>query len=160
MEAWMLILEIPGDETLHLEHLLLDYNGTLAVDGSPLPGVAERIEELGTRVAIRVVTADTFGRAAAQLSGLPVEVVVLPAADQPAAKGALVEDLGAARVAAIGNGRNDHLMLAAAALGVAVIQEEGASSRTLRAADVVVPSITAALDLLRNPMRLAATLRL
>lgn len=57
------------------------------------------------------------------------------------------------------NGRNDHRMLEAAALGVAVLQGEGASVEALMAADVVVPDILAALNLLLLPQRLIATLR-
>ena len=36
----MLTISIPGGATLDIEHLVLDYNGTLAVDGVLLPGVA------------------------------------------------------------------------------------------------------------------------
>ena len=42
-----------------------------------------------------------------------------------------MERLGAANVVCIGNGRNDCLMLAAAALGIVVAQEEGACIETL-----------------------------
>jgi len=155
----MLTLEIPGHEPLLLDHLVLDYNGTLAADGKLLAGVAPRLETLGVRLAIHVVTADTFGQAAKQLAGLAVDLVVLPTGDQAAAKRKVIQDLGPGRVAAIGNGRNDHQMLADAALGIAVIQEEGACTQALLAADVIIPTITAALDLLLHPLRLAATLR-
>jgi soluble P-type ATPase len=50
-------------------------------------------------------------------------------------------------------------MLAASALGVAVLLEEGASSLSLSAADVVCRDILSALDLLTHPLRLTATLR-
>ena len=40
----MLHLKIPGSDTMTLEHLLLDYNGTLAVDGTLIEGVMERLE--------------------------------------------------------------------------------------------------------------------
>ena len=49
-------------------------------------------------------------------------------------------------------------MLEAAALGVAVLQEEDAAVEALMAADVVVPHILAALNLLLWPQRLIATL--
>ena len=71
----------------------------------------------------------------------------------------LVEKIGPDAVVAMGNGRNDQLMLKAAGVGVAVILGEGASSETLMAADVVCTSILSALDLLLNPLRLIATLR-
>ena len=50
-------------------------------------------------------------------------------------------------------------MLLAAALGIVVVQREGASVQALMAADVVVPDIRTALDLLAYPQRLVATLR-
>jgi soluble P-type ATPase len=61
-------------------------------------------------------------------------------------------------VAAIGNSRNDRLILKRAAFGIAVVQEERAAAETLLAADAVSPDILAAFDL-RNPLRLTATLR-
>jgi soluble P-type ATPase len=50
-------------------------------------------------------------------------------------------------------------MLKEAVLGIAVILTEGAAVETVVAADVVCTSINAALELLKNPLRLAATLR-
>jgi soluble P-type ATPase len=60
---------------------------------------------------------------------------------------------------ALGNGRNDRLMLKEAALGIALLQAEGAAVEALLAADVVAPDILVALDLLLAPDGLIATLR-
>lgn len=60
---------------------------------------------------------------------------------------------------AVGNGANDARMLERAALGIAVLGPEGLALSCLQAADVVVPDILAALDLLLFPRRLVATLR-
>ena len=155
----MLRISIPGYKELQLEHLVLDYNGTLACDGEILEGVEQALQVLAEDLQIHVVTADTFGKARSRLEKSPLKIVVLPAEKQDVKKREYVEQLGAERVAAIGNGRNDRLMLETAALGIAVIQEEGAASETLLAADVVCPNIRAALDLLTNPLRLTATLR-
>jgi soluble P-type ATPase len=155
----MLTYDIPGMGKLRLEHLVLDYNGTLAVDGILLPGVAEALKALEADLTIQVLTADTFGKAAEGLAGLPCKLAVLPPGAQDLAKQDFVKDLGADTCACVGNGRNDRLMLAAAGLGIAVILGEGAAGVTLAAADVVTTSITAALELLRHPLRLAATLR-
>jgi soluble P-type ATPase len=155
----MLSIEVPGAGTLLLEHLVLDYNGTLAVDGELVPGAAARLNTLSARLRIHVVTADTFGRAGTELAGQPCTLCVLPPQDQDARKLAYVRGLGAERVVCIGNGRNDRSMVEAAALGIAVIQEEGAAVETVLAADVVVRHIADALDLLVHPLRLAATLR-
>lgn len=155
----MTIYEIPGQGNLTLNHLVLDYNGTLAVDGSLLPGVAERLRALATDLSIHVLTADTFGKAAKGLAGLPCDLAVLPPGEQDLAKRDFVLELGADQCACMGNGRNDRLMLEAAGLGVAVILGEGAAGVTVAAADIVCTSITAALELLRHPLRMAATLR-
>lgn len=57
----MLTIEIPGREPLDLHHVVLDYNGTIAVDVSLLAGVAERPAKLRDSVSVTVLTADTYG---------------------------------------------------------------------------------------------------
>ena len=42
----MIVIEIPGREPLKINHVVLDYNGTAAVDGMLLKGVKERIARL------------------------------------------------------------------------------------------------------------------
>jgi P-type E1-E2 ATPase len=152
-------LDIPGWESLRLEHLVLDVNGTVALDGEVLPGVAERLAVLSASLTIHLVTADTHGRAAEVAEQLEVRLTRIEARDEAGQKRALVERLGAERVVAVGNGANDAGMLAAAALGLAVLGPEGLATVTLRAADVVVGRIEDALDLLLRPQRLVATLR-
>jgi len=85
--------------------------------------------------------------------------VILPAEDQAQGKLAYVDNLGRDQVAAIGNGRNDRLMLEAAVLGIALIPGEGAAFEALSAADVIMSDIQSALDVLLFPKRLIATLR-
>lgn len=155
----MLTLDVPGWRQLKLEHLLLDYNGTLALDGRLLPGVPERLKQLASALSIHVLTADTFGSVRAELAALDVDVVIVPPSNQAEAKASQLSRFGAGVSAAIGNGRNDALMLRNAALGIAILQTEGACARTLAEADVVCASIDDALDLLLNPLRLAATMR-
>jgi soluble P-type ATPase len=74
----MLEIAIPGADTLRLDHLVADFNGTLAVDGELLPGVAEGLCQLAERLALHVVTADTFGKAREALAGIPCELAILP----------------------------------------------------------------------------------
>lgn len=155
----MIEVEIPGWKSLRLEHLVLDFNGTLAREGVLLQGVREGLTALSSKVVVHVVTADTFGRAGAELEGVPCTLTVLPPGDQARAKLQYTENLGAGGVAAVGNGRNDRLMLERAALGIALIEAEGASSEAVRAADAVCRDVRDALDLLQNPLRLVATLR-
>ncbi len=155
----MLTVTIPGSAVLHLQHLVLDFNGTLACDGQLLEDVPERLQRLAEQLRIHVITGDTFGTARVALDGLPCQLVILESAGQSEAKRDCVQRLGADAVACIGNGRNDRLMTQAAALSIAVMQAEGASPQTLIVADVVVRHVHEALDLLLHPLRLVATLR-
>jgi soluble P-type ATPase len=152
-------IAIPGGPSLNLEHLVLDYNGTLAVDGHLAEGVVERIAALAERMTIHVLTADTFGRARTELGGIKCELAVLNAGDEHRQKADYLERLGADISAAIGNGRNDREMLARAALAIAVLGAEGLAAEALMVADIVAPNAVAALDLLLHPQRIVATLR-
>ena len=154
----MIHLDIPGWGVLELEHLVLDLNGTIALDGEVLAGVPERLAALSESLTIFMVTADTQGQAAAIAGQLGVRLVLVTPGAEADQKRALVERFGAERVVAIGNGANDAAMLQAAALGIAVLGSEGLAGEALRAADVVV-GIHDALDLLLHPRRLVATLR-
>lgn len=155
----MITVDIPGYREVGLAHLVMDYNGTLAVDGRLESGVREALVQLAPRIDIHVVTADTFGLAAGQLQDAPVRLSVLPPGGQDIAKRDYVERLGCAATVAVGNGRNDRLMLAAAQVGIAVILREGAATAALAAADIVCLGIEPALELLLHPLRLTATLR-
>jgi soluble P-type ATPase len=123
----MLSITVPGFGSVTLENLVLDYNGTLAVDGVLLPGVKAALNTLAAQLSVYVVTADTFGKAAGGLEGVNCRLTVLEPGRQDQAKVNFVNRLGADRTASIGNGRNDALMLAASALGIVVILAEGAS---------------------------------
>lgn len=155
----MLRADIPGFGALELTHLVLDLNGTLAVDGALVPGVAGRLEALGAHLSIHLVSADTHGNAARLARELGVALEPLPATGQAEAKAALVRRLGPAGCVAVGNGRIDAPMLALARVGIAVILAEGAAGAALLAADAVCTDICDALDLLLTPARLTATLR-
>jgi P-type E1-E2 ATPase len=153
-----LIIDIPGWRRLALKHLVLDLNGTVALDGALLPGVAQAVKELGASLTCHLVTADTFGTAN-RLFGPSVTVQVIKAGDEGAQKLDLVNRLGPESVAALGNGANDAAMLKASALGIAVLGEEGAVLDAILAADLATPGPLAALELLLKPDRLRATLR-
>jgi soluble P-type ATPase len=155
----MLEIAIPGGPQLEITHLVLDYNGTLAVDGAPMPGCLQRLEQLAKSLEIHVVTADTFGSAAAACDRPFIHLEVLAPGRQDEAKRDFVRELGSETVVAVGNGLNDRLMLEEAALGLALLQDEGVAAATLSAADAVYRSILDALDALASPKRLVATLR-
>lgn len=155
----MIDIDIPGRGHLTLEHLVLDVNGTIAEGGALIAGVAEAVEALGATLRVVAVTADAYGTATRLHEALGIDVQVIDAGNEGAQKLALVRQLGAQGVVAIGNGANDAEMLAEAALGVAVIGGEGAAGTAVAAADIVTVSILHALSLLAQPARISATLR-
>ena len=155
----MIQVVVPGLGQYDLQHLVLDVNGTLALDGQLLPGVPERLRELGRLLAVHLITADTHGRQAAIDAALGIRAIRIAPGGESDQKGRYVRTLGAASVAAIGNGANDVDMLRSAAVGIAVLGEEGLASTAHQAADVLTRDIVQALELLLHPARLSATLR-
>jgi P-type E1-E2 ATPase len=155
----MIELTIPGRGQLRIQHLVTDVNGTLAVDGVLIDGLTKRIASLRDRLEIHMLTADTHGRQASVDEQLNLKATRVPPGNEATTKAEFVRKLGPETVVAIGQGANDSEMLKAAALGICVMSQEGVAVETLVAADIVVPDIFAAFDLLEKPVRIVASLR-
>jgi P-type E1-E2 ATPase len=155
----MIQITIPGRGVLELEHLVTDVNGTLAVDGQLIEGVAKRITGLRDRLTVHMLTADTHGHQAVIDQQLGLTAVRIAPGGEAAQKADYVRKLGSNTVVALGQGANDAEMLEAAALGICVMSQEGAAKESLFAADLVLPNILAALELLEKPLRIVASLR-
>jgi P-type E1-E2 ATPase len=152
-------VKIPGRGVYKLEHLILDLNGTLSLDGRIIEGVPERLNALRNLLDILIVTADTQGTAKELGKSLKLKIQKLKSGNEKAQKLDIVQQLGKGTTVSIGNGSNDARMLGESALGICVLGSEGASRETLSKCDIVVSDINAALDLLIKPKRLIATLR-
>jgi soluble P-type ATPase len=155
----MIELAIPGRGVLRLQHLVTDVNGTLALDGTLIEGVARRLSGLRDRLTLHLVTADTHGQQSVIDQLLNINAVRIQRGDEAAQKATYVHSLGGDAVVAIGQGANDAKMLEAAALGICILSTEGTAAETLLAADLVTPDILSALDLLDKPLRIIASLR-
>ncbi|MGB2895874.1 MAG: hypothetical protein WBB65_06890 [Anaerolineales bacterium] len=155
----MIELNIPGRGLIQLKHLVSDVNGTLALDGQLLDGAPKALLNLGDRLQLHLLTADTHGRQAQIDDHLGLRAVRIPKGGEAEAKAAYVQELGAETVVALGQGANDAGMLHKAAIGIAVASIEGLAIESLISADIVVPDINAAFELLEHPARLIATLR-
>jgi P-type E1-E2 ATPase len=155
----MIEFTIPGLGEYHLEHLVMDVNGTLAVDGQLIEGVAEKIASLRGELTIHLLTADTHGRQAAIDRQLDLTAVRIKPGGEALQKAEYVRGLGREKVAAIGQGANDAEMLAAAQLGICVMSMEGAAREALLSADLIAPGILSALELFEKPRRIVASLR-
>lgn len=154
----MITIDIPGRDMITIEHLVLDYNGTVAEDGQLIDGVEERMRALKDRVSIHVLTADTYGTVRAQCDPIGVHVETFPRAGAAECKLEIVQRLGS-HVMCVGNGFNDVLMFDAADLSVAVLEKEGTYAGLIAHADIVTRSIVDAFDLLIRTDRMRATLR-
>ncbi len=155
----MIELNIPGRGVLRVQHLVTDVNGTLAMDGQLLEGIAKKIGLLNDRFTIHLLTADTHGRQAVIDQQLNLTAVRIQPGNEAEQKAEYVRSLGAETVVAIGQGANDAAMLREAALGICVMSQEGAATETLLSADLVMPTITSALEVLDKPLRIVASLR-
>ncbi|GCE11644.1 HAD family hydrolase [Tengunoibacter tsumagoiensis] len=149
-------LAIPQRESIELQHAVFDINGTLAIDGVAIPGVSERLKTLSEQLSIHLISSGTHGnlKELEQALGFPIQNIVK--GDE---KMRYVQQLGASKVIAFGNGVNDNGMLRLAVIGIAVLDSEGTAMRAIQAADVFVNGPINAIDLLLKPKRLIATLR-
>jgi soluble P-type ATPase len=155
----MISISIPGWGNMEIENIVLDLNGTIATDGKIPSEVKEKINSLSKKTKIYILTADTQGTASVEISDMEVELVKVSEKDSAEVKLRVLESLDPTSTVAIGNGNNDHLILKEAALGIAVLGDEGISASTMKNADIVVKNISDALDLFLKPKRLIATLR-
>jgi len=155
----MIVLEIPGRDSITLGHLVLDVNGTIALDGHLIEGVSERINALKDLLEIHLITADTHGAQAEIDRELHIKSIRVKPGTEADQKKNYVAQLGSDEVVCIGNGANDAQMLQIAAIGIAVLGGEGLNKGAATTADVICANIIDALDLLKYPRRLIATLR-
>jgi soluble P-type ATPase len=152
----MIRIDIPNRGMIELQHAVFDVNGTLAIDGVPIPGVVNRLKALATQLSIHALTAGTHGNLETleKAFGFPLQII-----STGEDKANYVQKLGPSSVIAIGNGANDAAMLRLAAIGVAVLASEGLAISALQAADVLALGPIDAIELVLNPKRLVATLR-
>ena len=155
----MIQLNISGLGQYSLEHLVMDVNGTLAVDGQLIEGVVEKLAVLRAQLSLHLLTADTHGRQALIDKQLGLTATRIASGGEARQNADYVDRLGRETVVAIGQGANDSDMLAAASLGICIMSLEGTAREALLACDLVAPTILSALELLEKPKRMEASLR-
>ena len=154
----MISIDIPGWENITIDNIVLDLNGTIATDGKISLDVKEKIKALSQKAKVYILTADTQGTAGDESKEIGIELVKIPGEDSKNKKFEFLKTLNLEKTVAIGNGNNDQLILKEAALGIAVLGDEGVSGLALKNAEILVKSISDALDLFLKPKRLIATL--
>ena len=152
-------IDIPNYKTLILTNIVLDYNGTIAKDGELKETVKPLLKQLTSLYSVHVITADTFGSVAEQMKPFNLTIKVLQTANHTQEKQSYIKSIGSQNCVAIGNGNNDTYMIKEAQIGIALLGDEGCSTKTLQESDIVCKSIESALELFLNTKRLIATLR-
>ena len=153
------MIEIPNFKTLDIQHIVCDYNGTIAKGGFVLPQIKKLFEQLSEHYKLHVITADTFGSVHKQLEDYDVTIKVLNTQNHTKEKADYIAHLEADKCAAIGNGNNDKDMLLSASVAIAILGDEGCAKDALFSADIICKNIEDALSLFIHTKRLIATLR-
>lgn len=154
----MKTINVPGWGSIQLENLVLDLNGTLTESGNFISGVVDYLEKLRAQgFKIFVLSGDTRGVLQQTFALSPdIEAVIAETAED---KKRFVESVGAERAVCVGNGNIDTEMFKIAGLSICTIQAEGATTKAMLHADIVVTHIHHALEILLDPDKLVATLR-
>ena len=154
-----MLLNIPGRDKIQVTNIILDFNGTIAIDGKLIDGVSEKINTLSSIINFYIVTADTYGTAESELSGVNCSVINLAKSDEFKSKLDVLISLGKSETLCVGNGFNDRIVLKECILGISLLQEEGLNVEALIASDLVCKSIIDVFSCIENPNRIVATLR-
>jgi soluble P-type ATPase len=147
-----------GVGEINLDTIILDLNGTLAVDGKLVEGVIGRInklKELGFKLYL--FTGDQRGTASQQAAELGIEIMF---AKTTAEKAECSKRCNFETTVAIGNARIDIGTFENSKIKIATLQKEGIHAAIINHVDIIIPSINDALDLLINPDSFNATMRL
>ncbi len=151
-------IDIPGWGNVDIENIVIDLDGTIATDGRISLEVKEKIGALSNLAKIYILTANSQGPANEEILGMKAELIKVPNEDSKRGKLDFLKTLNLEMTVAIGNGSNDQLILKEAALGIAVLGDEGVSVSAMKSADIMVMNIQNALDLFLKPKRLITTL--
>ncbi len=150
-------ITIPNTGELELQTVILDLNGTLTIRGILIEGVQERLEKLKQKgFSLFLFSGDTRGTAKSLADTLGLQYVYASTGEE---KRRASLELNPATCVAIGNGFIDVPLFREVGLSIATLQAEGVHREALKEADITVPSIVDALDVLLDEQTLISTLR-
>ncbi len=151
-------VSIPGWGSMEVKNVVVDLNGTVTESGDFIPGVLDDLGALHAEgLNIYILSRDTRGtlKQIFELSS-DIESIITKTAEE---KRAFVESIGSEHTVCVGNGNIDVEMFKVARLSLCTIQAEGATTKAMLEADIVVTHIKHALGILLDPEKLIATLR-
>lgn len=145
--------------SIEIKTIVLDLNGTLAVNGQLVVGVAERIERLKNEMGFQLilVSGDQRGNGKSMASTLGIDFRKANSLEE---KERVILEYNCETTAAIGNARIDIGTFKQAKIAIATLQGEGIHTGILKEVDILVPSILDALDLFIDPNSFKATMKI
>ena len=152
-------IEIPNYGEFTINNLAFDFNGTLATGGEVPEKIIKKLDSLTANFKVYILTADTFGTVREMVQELDIEIAIIEKGNGTNFKRDFIQKIGKKETIAIGNGNNDRLMIKEAAIGIALIGNEGAAIDTILNSDLVINNIFDVFTLLEEPERLIASLR-
>ena len=154
----MISIQRPGMEDLDIHFVLIDFEGTLAMDGRVHPKAKDKVNLLSKRASIYILTKSNREKVEETLRKMKAEILYVAEGDSSQQKLNVLQRLGPHQTAVIGNGLDDGQIMEQAGLGMCVIGKEGSSAEAMAKADLVVTHVLDALDFLLKPLRQRATL--
>jgi soluble P-type ATPase len=154
----MISIQRSGMENLDIHYVLIDFEGTLAMDSRVHPKAKEKVNLLSKRANIYILTKSNREKVEKSLRKMKVDIVYVTEGDASQQKLNVLQRLGPHLTAVIGNGLDDLQMMDQAGLGMCVIGKEGSSAEAVAKADLVVTNVLDALDFLLKPLRQSAIL--
>ncbi len=154
----MISIQRPGMESLDIYFVLIDFEGTLAMDGRVHPKAKDKVNLLSKRATITILTKSNREKVVETLRKMKAEILYVTEGDSSQQKLNVLQRLGPHQTAVIGNGLDDVRIMEQAGLGMCVIGKEGASAEAMAKADLVVTHVLDALDFLLKPLRQRAIL--
>ena len=148
-----------GVGEIEVDTIILDLNGTLAVNGSIVKGAKERLgklKELGYKIFL--LTGNQRGNAGELCHELGIDFKVAKTSDE---KEAITKEFinSSKGVVSIGNARIDIGTFKDAKVRIGTLQAEGIHTGIIEYIDILVPSLINALDLLIDEDTFNATMR-
>jgi len=145
-------------EDLDIHFVLIDFEGTLAMDGRVHPKAKDKVNLLSKRATVTILTKSNREKVEKTLRKMKAEILYVAEGDSSQQKLNVLQRLGPHQTAVIGNGLDDGQIMEQAGLGMCVIGKEGSSAEAMAKADLVVTHVLDALDFLLKPLRQRATL--
>jgi P-type E1-E2 ATPase len=152
-----MIYNIPKGETIEINTIVLDLNGTLTVNGkleSSTEKLVKQLQNKGFRLVL--ISGDIRGNAKTIADNLGMDLYLGSTSDEKAAQ---MQQFDKNKTAAIGNARIDIGTFENAKISIATLQSEGIHTAIIKHADIIVPNIDNALQLFLDKKSLEGTLR-